>query len=103
MKALVLEKHIPITADAEPLVEKELEVPRFGPSDVLIRISCCGVCHTELDEIKGRVAIAFPIIPGNQVLGIIEKTWRTCRCCLDSLGLRPRKSLPPFSGYREGC
>jgi propanol-preferring alcohol dehydrogenase len=39
---------------------------------VLIRVSACGVCHTELDEIEGRIRPQLPIILGHQVVGIIE-------------------------------
>jgi propanol-preferring alcohol dehydrogenase len=38
----------------------------------LIKISACGVCHTELDEIEGRTPPpALPVIPGHQVVGRI--------------------------------
>jgi propanol-preferring alcohol dehydrogenase len=40
---------------------------------VLIRIAACGVCHTELDEIEGRLPPAvLPRIPGHQVVGHVE-------------------------------
>jgi propanol-preferring alcohol dehydrogenase len=42
---------------------------------VLIRISACGVCHTELDEIEGRTPPPrLPVIPGHQAVGVVEKT-----------------------------
>jgi propanol-preferring alcohol dehydrogenase len=44
--------------------------PIPGPGEVLIRVSVCGVCHTELDEIEGRTPPpSLPIIPGHQVVG----------------------------------
>ena len=40
---------------------------------MLIRVAACGICHTELDEIEGRLPPAFlPIILGHQVVGRIE-------------------------------
>ncbi|MBM3331474.1 zinc-dependent alcohol dehydrogenase family protein [candidate division WOR-3 bacterium] len=43
-------------------------VPRAG--EILIRVSACGVCHTELDEIEGRTPPPkLPMIPGHQVVG----------------------------------
>jgi len=37
-------------------------------------VSVCGVCHTELDEIEGRTPPpSYPLIPGHQVVGIVEK------------------------------
>ena len=40
----------------------------------MIRISVCGVCHTELDEIEGRAPPpSFPAILGHQVVGFVEE------------------------------
>src|SRR2546430_7564686 len=47
--------------------------PSPGPGEILIRVSACGVCHTELDEIEGRTPPPrLPIIPGHQVVGRVE-------------------------------
>ncbi|MGE3317034.1 MAG: alcohol dehydrogenase catalytic domain-containing protein, partial [Planctomycetaceae bacterium] len=47
-------------------------VPVPADNDVLIRVHACGVCHTDLDEIEGRVVPAFlPIILGHQIVGRI--------------------------------
>ncbi len=33
----------------------------------------CGVCHTEIDEIEGRVSPArLPIVPGHQAVGVVD-------------------------------
>ncbi|MEZ6120046.1 MAG: alcohol dehydrogenase catalytic domain-containing protein [Pirellulaceae bacterium] len=41
---------------------------------MLIRISACGVCHTELDEIEGRTPPSqLPMILGHQIVGIVEE------------------------------
>ena len=55
-----------------PLVPAELPAPVPGDGEILIAVSACGVCHTELDEIEGRTPPpAFPIIPGHQVVGAV--------------------------------
>jgi propanol-preferring alcohol dehydrogenase len=42
---------------------------------VLIKVSVCGVCHTDLDEIEGRTSPPrFPVVPGHQVVGRVEET-----------------------------
>ena len=75
MKAWVLNDSYDLTKDSQPLVLSTIPTPVPGQSDILIRISCCGVCHTELDEIEGRVAPPhFPVIPGHQVVGVVEQT-----------------------------
>jgi propanol-preferring alcohol dehydrogenase len=41
--------------------------------EILVRVTVCGVCHTELDEIEGRTPPPnLPLIPGHQVVGRIE-------------------------------
>ena len=70
MKAMVLKKIS--TAEREPLEMIDMPDPGPGPGEVLIRISACGVCHTELDEIEGRLQPRLPIIPGHEIIGKVE-------------------------------
>ena len=73
MKAMILRRTAMMSDDAEPLETADIAMPECGPGDVRIRVSVCGVCHTELDEIEGRAAPPhLPIIPGHQVVGRIE-------------------------------
>ncbi len=47
--------------------------PILAAGEVLIKVTRCGVCHTELDEIEGRTPPPkLPVILGHQVVGIIE-------------------------------
>ncbi len=57
-----------------PLYSVEVEIPKINKNEALIKISACAVCHTELDEIEGRIRpINFPVIPGHQIVGkVIE-------------------------------
>ncbi|MEW6377798.1 MAG: zinc-dependent alcohol dehydrogenase family protein [Thermodesulfobacteriota bacterium] len=70
MKAMVLQKISPI--EKEPLKMVDLLKPFPGPKEVLVKVSACGVCHTELDEIEGRVQPNLPIILGHEVVGRVE-------------------------------
>ena len=69
MRAMVLERVDAFSANARPLVASDVPIPRPSAGQLLIRVSACGVCHTELDEIEGRLATAVPRIPGHQVVG----------------------------------
>ncbi|MCK5210837.1 MAG: zinc-dependent alcohol dehydrogenase family protein [Cyclobacteriaceae bacterium] len=73
MKAWVLKRSYNLNTESHPLELTDLPIPVPEDHEILIRVSCCGVCHTELDEIEGRTLPIFPIVPGHQVIGNIEK------------------------------
>lgn len=70
MKAMVLKEISPV--EGEPLRFEELSVPQPNLKEILVKISTCGICHTELDEIEGRIKPDLPIIPGHQIVGTID-------------------------------
>ena len=66
--------------DRQPLRLVDIPVPEPGPGEILIRISACGVCHTELDEIEGRLTPPrLPVVPGHEVIGVVEKLGKDAR------------------------
>lgn len=70
MKAAVCESF------GKPLLLTEVPTPSPGPSEVLIRVSGCGVCHSDLHLIDGDWkdwGTPLPIVPGHEVTGIVEK------------------------------
>jgi propanol-preferring alcohol dehydrogenase len=70
MRAMLLFSLGPVREDVPPLALAERPRPAPGPGELLIRVSACGVCHTELDEIEGRTPPPrLPVIPGHQVVG----------------------------------
>jgi propanol-preferring alcohol dehydrogenase len=75
MKAMLLNRIAPMDRNAEPLTLAEIPRPEPAHDEVLIKISACGVCHTELDEIEGRAPpLSLPIVPGHQVIGrVVER------------------------------
>jgi propanol-preferring alcohol dehydrogenase len=73
MKAMVLKSHADINTHQTPLSLLSLREPTLAPGEILLRVSRCGVCHTELDEIEGRIKPHLPIVLGHQVVGVIEE------------------------------
>jgi propanol-preferring alcohol dehydrogenase len=64
-----------LTKSREPLLPADIPIPVPAANEVLIKVSRCGVCHTELDEIEGRTPPSFfPMVPGHQVVGSIVET-----------------------------
>ncbi len=87
MKAILLVR----TGTLEEGALKVADVPAPVPADdeVLVKVSACAVCHTEIDEIEGRTPPpVLPVIPGHQIVGWVE------RC-----GMHARKFVP---GARVG-
>jgi len=113
MKAMVLE------APKTGLVLKDLPCPTPGPSELLIRVEVCAVCRTDIHIVDGDlVAPAYPIIPGHEIVGIVEETgpevkrfqkgdrvgvpWlgKTCgKCEYCKRGLENLCDEPEFTGF----
>lgn len=73
MKAMVLNKPCNLKENPTPLELMEIPVPVPNADGILLKVSSCGVCHTELDEIEGRTPPPrLPIILGHQVIGRVE-------------------------------
>ncbi|MEN6385721.1 MAG: zinc-dependent alcohol dehydrogenase family protein [Phycisphaerales bacterium] len=72
MKAIIIDKFA--QAEEKPLRITELPVPQPYGNQILVKIKCCGICHTDLDEIEGRlIPPKLPIVPGHQIVGVVEK------------------------------
>jgi propanol-preferring alcohol dehydrogenase len=73
MKAMVLKQIGDLKENSTPLECVTLPDPVPAETEILIRVSACGVCHTELDEIEGRTPPSrFPMVLGHQVVGRVE-------------------------------
>jgi len=56
-----------------PLEPADMPVPTPGKNQILVRVDRCGICHTELDEIEGRlVPPKFPVVLGHEIIGRVE-------------------------------
>lgn len=74
MKAMILKETTDLRENKSPLELVDIAAPVPNKGEVLIRISVCGVCHTELDEIEGRTPPrSFPAILGHQVVGFVKE------------------------------
>jgi alcohol dehydrogenase, propanol-preferring len=74
MKAMVLSKIVSLDETATPLALMELPDPVPRDNEILVKVSACGVCHTELDEIEGRTPPPrLPVVPGHQVVGRVAR------------------------------
>ena len=75
MRAMVLNRLWDLDKEKRPLELIDLPVPVPQIGEVLVQVSACGICHTELDEIEGRTPpTRFPMVPGHQVVGRVVQT-----------------------------
>lgn len=72
MKALLL--HEPAPVDKHPLQFVDIDKPVPDNNEVRLKITACGVCHTDLHIVEGDLPLqTSPIIPGHEVVGVIDE------------------------------
>ncbi len=113
MQAMVLEQ------PGSPLVAAQLPVPDLSPGQVLLRVSACGVCRTDLHVVDGELRqTSYPLVPGHEIVGYLEgaaadvealetgdrlgiawlaSSCMLCRYCRS--GLENLCDKPQFTGY----
>jgi alcohol dehydrogenase (NADP+) len=58
-----------------PLAPLSIEWRKPDPHDVLIDILYCGVCHSDIHQVRGDWGAAvFPMVPGHEIIGIVAET-----------------------------
>lgn len=113
MRAMVLEQ--PRTE----LKLRDIPIPEPGPGEIVVRVTACGVCRTDLHVVDGELPDPkLPIIPGHEVVGYVTElgegvtafkpgdrvgipwlgsTCGTCRYC--QAGRENLCERPGFTGY----
>jgi propanol-preferring alcohol dehydrogenase len=75
MKAMILESLGEVRPPHAPLKLAQRPEPDPAPGEVLLYVTSCGVCHTELDEIEGRTPPPqLPVVLGHQVVGVVMES-----------------------------
>lgn len=71
MEAWVVEHPGPV--DGGPLRRVERATPEPGPGQLRVRVSCCGVCRTDLHLAEGDLPPRRPqVTPGHEVVGVVD-------------------------------
>jgi len=72
---MVLHELCHLKDNQAPLRLMDLPDPVPEESELLVQVTVCGVCHTELDIIEGRTPPRLlPLVPGHQVVGRVVAT-----------------------------
>lgn len=73
MRAMLLTRIVSLDETDAPLEQADVPNPQPRAGEVQIRVTACGVCHTELDEIEGRMPPPkLPVIPGHEIVGYVS-------------------------------
>jgi len=112
-----------LTAPGTPLQWQSRDTPQPAGGEVLVTVSACGVCRTDLHVVDGELPnIRYPIIPGHEIVGRVAAvgagvtshqvgdrvgipwlghTCGVCRYCRS--GMENLCDAPLFTGYtRDG-
>jgi alcohol dehydrogenase, propanol-preferring len=127
MKAWIVDRPGPLSDS--PLRQVEREAPHAGAGQVRVRVSCCGVCRTDLHLATGDLPPhRHGVVPGHEVVGVVDEqgegatrfqlgqrigipwlggTDGTCRFCRrgeENLCLQPTfTGWDVDGGYAEAC
>ena len=67
MRAMVLIR------PGQPLELQNLPTPRPAPGQVLLKVTACGICRTDLHVLDGELTEpSLPLVPGHQIVGTVE-------------------------------
>lgn len=58
-----------IDRPGEALHAAERALPQPGPNEMLVAVSACGVCRTDLHVVDGEIMAHYPIVPGHEIVG----------------------------------
>ena len=68
MKAWILKA--PASVDTRPLMLGDVPTPNIRDDELLVRVSACGICRTDLHVVEGELPVRLsPVIPGHQIVG----------------------------------
>ena len=83
MRAMVVD------APGRPLRLRESGVPVPGEGEVLVAVSACGVCRSDLHVADGEIAARYPVVPGHEIVGRVAALGAgvTCFAVGDRIGV----------------
>ncbi|MFG2243831.1 alcohol dehydrogenase catalytic domain-containing protein [Spirillospora sp. NPDC048823] len=61
-----------LSAPGKPLEIVEREVPEPGPGEILVEVTACGMCYSEVNHLRGHYPFGtFPTVPGHEISGVV--------------------------------
>lgn len=61
-------------SSSEPLAPFQIERREIGPKDVFIEIKYCGICHSDIHQVRNEWGGSqYPMVPGHEITGIVSQ------------------------------
>ena len=61
-----------ITAPRQPILVETLDLDKPHAGEVLVKVTACGVCHSDYHLVSGATKHPLPAVPGHEGAGIVE-------------------------------
>ncbi len=76
--------------------------PAPGPREVVVAVSACGLCGTDLHILEGEFAPSLPVVPGHEFAGVVAAVGSAVDEAVDKLAVGTRVAVDP-SLYCHEC
>ena len=91
----------PAYADSQPLTVCDLDLDDPAGDEILVRIECAGICHSDLSVVNGDRVRPVPMLLGHEAAGIVESVGSTVTDLVP--GDRVVMTFLPRCGECRGC
>ena len=90
----------------KPLKVVDVDAPRIkSPTEVLVRVTGAGVCHTDLHIVEGELPLPkLPLVPGHQIVGVVDALGSNAHAHSGALRLRiflPQQFMTDLDGLHN--
>lgn len=92
-RAMLLER------PGRPLREVQREIGPPSGTELLLEVSACGVCRTDLHIADGDICGSLPIVPGHEIVGRVVATGKSC----ETFKVGDRVGVPWLGGTDGSC
>lgn len=76
----------------------ELDVPSPGPGDLVVRMSACGLCGTDLEKMRGEYTASLPVV-GHEAVGTVSAVGRGVKGFAEGDRVFPHHHVPDYTCY----
>ncbi|AFA73558.1 alcohol dehydrogenase Adh [Gordonia polyisoprenivorans VH2] len=83
------------------LVTRDITLPALAPGQAILRVEACGLCGTDHEMFSGAMPAPLPLVPGHEVVGVIESATDEFWQSHPGLGEQARVALEVFQRCGE--